>query len=261
MHGDPDGDPRRDAGVSQMFSKRGAKGSGALDMPETVEQASMGSEGYPKDFAVGALRERRLLMALRSMGIALSAAIIVVIVQAFLLVSLFPLKEIRPFLVQVSNEGSVVASIKPIQDTFEAKDILTEKLVREYVINRHEILRSDVIMQERWGADFYLGVTTERDEYRRFREQVTPVLTEIRQQGAARRAEILSVSAVRVGEVYIVDFRSTSYDQNDKIVDERIYTATLEVDFRSLNDLTREQMLINPTGFTVVNYSLAEKDQ
>ena len=53
----------------------------------------------------------------------------------------------------VQDEGSVVASIKPLQDTFQAKDLLTEKLVREYIVNRNEIVRSDAVMKERWGSD------------------------------------------------------------------------------------------------------------
>lgn len=245
-----------------MFGKaRKGKASVEDGIPETIEAAETGSNGYPENFRISALRERRLLMAIRGISFALIVAMILNVVQAFTLVSLMPLKEIRPFLVQVAEEGTLVAAIQPIQDTFEARDVLTEKLVREYVVNRHEILRSTPVMQQRWSPSGYLGTTTDRQEYNRFREQITPVLEEIQNQDAARRATIISVSAVTAGRVYIVDFRSTSYDQNDNVIDERVYTATLEVEFRPLADLTREQMLINPTGFTVVHYSLAEKDQ
>jgi type IV secretory pathway component VirB8 len=231
------------------------------DLPGTVEQASSSSEGYPKDFSVGALRERRLLMSLRVVSICLFGALTVCIVQTFLLVSLFPLKEVRPFLVQVVDAGTIAHSIKPIEDTFEAKDVLTEKLVREYLVNRHEILRSDPVMQNRWSKGGYMGVTTASDEYSRFVSSVMPSLDQIRAQGAERRVKIVGVNAVRVGQVYIADFESVSFDRRDQEVDKRTYTATIEIDFRPLKDLTREQMLINPTGFTVVNFSLAEKDQ
>lgn len=231
------------------------------DIPRNVEASEEGSRGYPENFRISALRERRLLMAIRGVSFALIIAVILNVVQAFLLVSLMPLKEVRPFLVQVAEEGTLVAAIQPIQDTFEAKDVLTEKLVREYVVNRHEILRSQPVMQRRWSPSGHLGMTTAEGEYNRFREQITPVLEEIRSRDAMRRATIISVSTVTSGEVYIVDFRSTSYDQNDNVIDQRVYTATLEVGFRPLDNLIREQMIINPTGFTVVNYSLAEKDQ
>jgi len=183
----------------------------AEDLPATVEAATSGGEGYPKDYAVGSLRERRLLMALRSVSIAAILGLILNIVQAFAIVSLFPLKEIRPFLVQVAEEGTVVAAVRPIQDTFDAKTLLTEKLVREYVVNRHEILRSDTVMTSRWSPSGYLGMTTSPNEYSRFRNQVGPVLEQIRGLDAQRRATVLSVSAINES-VYIVDFRSESFN-------------------------------------------------
>ncbi len=230
-------------------------------LPNTVEEAGEGSKGYPESYSIGALKERRLLMSLRTVGFCLLASVTLNITQTYVLVSVLPLKEIRPFLVQIVDEGSVAASIKPIQDTFEAKDMLTEKLVRDYVINRHEILRSEAVMATRWRGDGIVGTMTDPREYRRFRDSVTDVFEQIKAQDASRRASIVSVSAVTAGKIYIVDFRSTSYDASDRIVNETVYTATLEIDFRQLNQLSREEMLINPTGFTVVNYSLARKDQ
>lgn len=237
------------------------KGKAGSDIPPTVEEASEGSPGYVRDYAVGSLRERRLLMSLRAVSMALFGSICICLVLAFLLVSLMPMKEVRPFLVQVSDTGDVVAAIRPIQDTFEAKDILTEKLVREYVTNRHEILRSTEVMTERWARDRYMGITTSRDEYTRFVNAMDGTLNAIREAGAERRVRILSANAVELGKLYVVDFSSRSFDRRGELVDSRIYTATIEIDFRPLKDLTREQMLINPTGFTVVAYSLAEKNQ
>jgi len=243
-----------------MFKRKAMASKTASMLPKTVEEATSGSSGYPGEIHVSALRERRLLMALRGISFAMIMSIVVNAVLVFIIVSLFPLKEIRPFLVQVAEEGALVAAIRPIQNTFEAKDLLTEKLVREYVVNRHEILRSDSVMQTRWKPSGYIGTTTDPQEYSRFRAQIAPVIDEVRARDAQRRADIISVSAVSVGMIYIVDFRSTSFNQNDDVVDERIYTATIEIAFRPLANLTRDQMMINPTGFTVVNYSLAEKN-
>lgn len=243
-----------------LFRTRKNKPS-VSEIPQTVTDAEKGSGGYPEGFRISALRERRLLMAMRGLSFALILTVLLNVIQGFLLVSLMPMKEIQPFLVQVAREGTLVAAIQPIKDTFEAKDVLTEKLVREYVVKRHEILRSNAVMQKRWSPSGYLGVTTSNDEYSRFRQRVSPVLEEIRSRDAKRRATILSINAVTVGEIYIVDFRSTSYNQNDDIIEETVYTANIEIGFRPLKNLTREQMIINPTGFTVINYSLAEKGQ
>lgn len=226
-----------------------------------MEEATDGTAGYPADYAVSSLRERRLLLSLRIVSFSLILAMMVVMVLSFVLMSLVPLKEVRPFLVQVNEEGSVAASIRPIQDEFDAMDILTEKLVREYVVNRNEVLRSDTVMQDRWSEDGYLGTTTESAEYRRFVNRVSDQLANIRRLDGQTRVQILSVSAVRAGKVYVVDYRLISYDGNDKIVDDRVYTATLDITFRKITGLSRAQMLINPTGFTVLSHTIAEKNQ
>jgi type IV secretory pathway component VirB8 len=231
------------------------------ELPDSMEKATQGTTGYPGDFSVSSLRERRLLLSLRIVTTSLILALTLATVLAFLLVSMMPLKEVRPFLVQIADEGSVAASIKPLRDTFDARDVLTEKLVREYVINRNEIVRSDAVMQDRWSERGYLGTTTTQSEYRRFVRRVSDKLDDIRRLDGQTRVQILGVSAVRAGHVYVVDYRSTSYNGQDDIVDDRVYTATLEIEFRNISGLTREQMLLNPTGFTVISHTIAEKNK
>lgn len=226
-----------------------------------MEDATDGSSGYPASHRIESLRERRLLMSLRVVSIGLFSSLLFNTALVFLIVSLLPLQKTTPFLVKVQDEGSVVASIKPIQDTFRAKDLLTEKLVREYVVNRNEIVRSDAIMKDRWGQNGYLGTTTDQAEYKRFVAKVTPQLDQIRRLGGEIRIKVLSVSAVTSGKVYVVDYRATSYDSNDKVVDEHLYTATLEIAFRPLKNMTKDQLLIDPTGFTVVSQTIADKQQ
>lgn len=198
---------------------------------------------------------------MRIVTISLVMSIILSTVLAFILVSLLPLKEVRPFLVQVADQGSIVASIRPIQDTFDAKDVLTEKLVREYVTIRNEVVRSDDVMRDRWSKSGYLGSMTDGAEYSRFVNRVASKLEDIRRLDGQTRVEILGVSAVRTGKVYVVDYRLTSYDARDEIVDERVYTATIEIAFRSISGLTKDEMLMNPTGFTVLSHTIAEKNQ
>jgi type IV secretory pathway component VirB8 len=244
-----------------MLKLKGKKKDPGSDLPGTVEEATSGTTGYPGDVRVTALRERRLLMALRGISLGLIISVVLNTVLAFIIVSMLPLKEIRPFLVQIAEEGTLVAAVRPIQDTFEAKDLLTEKLVREYVVNRHEILRSNSVMTSRWSPSGYVGTTTAPDEYRRFRGNAASTIEQIRERDGQRRASITAVNTISAGRIYLVEFTSTFYDQNDKILDQKNYTATIEIGFRQLTNMTREQMMINPTGFTVISYSLAEKDQ
>lgn len=231
-----------------------------VDLPDTVEEAQTGGEGYQKEFGAASIRERRLVFSLRAMALCLFLAISLNLVQGFLLVSLFPLKEVRPFLVQVAQEGSIVAAIKPIQDTYDAKDLLTERLVREYVVVRSEVLRSDEVMKYRWNpSGGYMGATTDGDELKRFIEQNTEVIKQIRAEGGEIRAEILSVNPISAGRVYVVDFRLKTFDANGRQISDDVYTATLDVEYRPMTGLTHDEMLMNPTGFTVTNYTISKK--
>jgi type IV secretory pathway component VirB8 len=231
------------------------------DLPNTVRDAEEKGKVIPESFHISSLRERRLLIALRSVSISLIVAIMLNVILSLVIFSLVPLKEVRPFLVRIADENSVVATIRPIQDTFEAIDILTEQLVREYVLNRHEILRSNDVMAERWSEGGYVRMTSSPAEYRRFITNVSTLLEDIRREDGIAQATILSVVPITEGKSYVVDFRLTTRDRADNIVQDVLYTSTMEISFLPLTGLTRDQMLINPTGFTVTSYSIAEKTQ
>jgi type IV secretion system protein VirB8 len=230
-------------------------------LPRTVEDAEEKGLVLPEKYHVAALRERRLLIALRSVSIGLMGAIFLNLALVMTLYALLPLKEVRPFLVRVMDESSVVADVRPIEDTIDARELLTEKLVREFVLVRHELLRSDDVMRARWGGTGQLAMMTTPAEYRRFTTAIADILEQVRQLDAETLVTIVSVVPITVNKSYVVDFRLTTYDRENRISSDLIYTATMEIEYRTLTDMTREQLLINPTGFTVTSYTLAEKDQ
>ena len=212
--------------------KAPAKSRKKSALPGTVEGATEGSKGYPDSYHVDSLRERRLLMSLRVVGFGLSMSLIVNCVLVLALFTMIPLKEVRPFLVQVAEEGSIVGGIKPIPDRFDSMEILTESLVREYIVKRNEVLRSTAIMRLRWGPEGFIGVTTASDEYSRFRNNVTSRLQEVRRERGEIRVEILGVRAQTPGQLYFVDFETKFYDRDNNIISQSEYTAQIEVGYR-----------------------------
>ena len=230
-------------------------------LPPTVEDAEKQDTILPKSYYTHSLLERRLLLAVRMMTIGFILVTCLAIILGLTLFSLLPLKEVRPFLVRVMDEGTVVADVRPIESTFDAQSLLTEKLVRDYVAIRHEILRSTDVMAQRWSEFGQMGMMSSVEEYDRFRLAVAPLLEQIRQEGAQSLVTILSVVPITEGRSYVVDFRLTTYDDQDRITDDSVYTATIEVEYQSYSNRTRNELLINPTGFTVVAYSVAEKSQ
>lgn len=230
-------------------------------LPKTVSAAEETGESIPQTYHVAALRERRLLISLRAVSIGLIVSLFLSTTLGLVIFTLVPLKQVQPFLVRVMDEGTVVADVRPIENTFEAKELLTEKLVRDYVAVRHEILRTNDVMQQRWSGSGQLAMMSSDAEYGRFVSTVTPLLEEIRRLDGQSLVTILSVVPITAGRSYVVDFRQTTYNDQDIIAEDRVYTATLEVEYRPLTGKTRDQLLINPTGFTVVAYSVAEKTQ
>lgn len=243
-----------------MF-KKAARSKMKDPLPKTVGAAETSNGMIPENYHVGALRERRLLIALRAVSIGLIVALLLNVTLSMVIYTLVPLKEVRPFLVRVMDEGTVVADVQPIQNTFDAQELLTEKLVRDYVAIRHEILRSNDVMQQRWSASGQLARMSTAVEYQRFVSTVTPLLEDIRRLDGQSLVTIVSVVPITQGSSYVIDFRLTTYDNQDRIAEDRVYTATLEVDYIALTGMSRDQLLINPTGFTVVAYSVAEKTQ
>jgi len=244
-----------------MAWKRSSASQRKDPLPSTAQEAEETDKVLTQDYFVQSLRERRQIFALRALSIGLILMTFLSLALAMVIFALLPLKEVRPFLVRVMDEGSVVADVRPIQDTFEAQELLTEKLVREYILSRHEILRSNDVMRARWSAEGQVAMTSSPEEYRRFNTAVAPLLESIRREDGEALATIMSVVPITSGRSYVVDFRLTTYDRENRVVQDAVYTATMEIEYRQLTGMSREQLLINPTGFTVIAYSLAEKTQ
>jgi len=241
--------------------KRSVRNKAKDPLPKTVGSTEAMEGVIPETYHIAALRERRLLISLRAVSIGLIVSLFLNATLSLVIFTLVPLKEVQPFLVRVMDEGTVVADVRPIQNTFEAQELLTEKLVRDYVAIRHEILRSNDVMKQRWSGAGQMAMMSSANEYSRFLGTVTPLLEEIRRLDGQSLVTILSVVPITQGRSYVVDFRLTTYNDKDVIAEDRVYTATIEVEYRSLTGRTRDQLLINPTGFTVVAYSVAEKTQ
>lgn len=233
----------------------------SVDVADGVESAATAGETVFGHYNVQTLREKRMTMALRSVSFGLFGSILLNLVLGFVIVGLFPLKEVRPFLVQLADEGRIAAAINPIQDVFDAKDILTEKLVREYVVSRLEVVRSDEVLRARWGAKGMIGLMSATDEYDRFVDEVEAKVNAIRELNGEVRAEIVNVTPIKIGSTYVVDARVTTFNERNRQLGEPIEIAvTLDIDFLPLTGLTYEQLLINPTGFTVLNFLISEKN-
>ena len=218
------------------------------------------SGAYPGRYDVPALKERRYLWTARLFASIAIASIIANVSLSMAIFGLTPLKEVRPYLVQFAESSDVVSTIRPITKTMEGLDLLTGSLVREYVILRNTVVRSQEEMQRRWALGGKLHLMTQREAYNTFVNTITPLLDDLRRNDMTQEVRIVSVSAFRTNRLYQVDFTVVRRDRHEQIVSEQDYVATLEVTYEP-KSVTGDQIYLNPTGFTVLNYTLARKAQ
>ena len=214
---------------------------------------------------LSALGERKALYLSRILGWCLIVSLTVNCALAFSFSALLPLKEVRPYLVNLAEEKNVVSLIRPITDEMKASALLSESLIRQYINFRFSFVPSEAEMKRRWGLNGYMEINSTEDEYERFLREVTSVYQSAKKQGYQRDVEILNVTQLNDLGIFSFEIKTRLYTRakNDKgmplknIV--KYYNGSVEVKYEE-KELTHEQALLSPTGFTVVNFNFSEKN-
>lgn len=227
------------------------------DVQQMAGDKNLPPDEYPVRFDTPSQRERRYLWTSRLLALVASLSMLLNLTLGWALIALFPLKEVRPFLVQFADQGNVVATVRPFMAEMEGKEAMSEKLVREYVNLRHEIVRSNALMEIRWAKGGYIDLMTEAREYERFLQQVSPVFEELRRNDVTQEIKITAANAITPNRLYRVEFESIGRDSKNIEISRQRYVATLEVTYETEIKVTYEQRLINPTAFKVLNYTLS----
>lgn len=202
---------------------------------------------------------RRMRFSARLFATVASASLFSNVVLAATLFALAPLKERVPYLVQILDKDSVVATIEPVRDTAPGIERLTESLAREYVRYRNEIVRSQQEMERRWGPNGILPLMQSPQESANFVRGIVSVYKELKEQDVTREIRILSSSQLSRLSIYQVEFEAIERDAKDQVIRRALYLATLEVTYEPKRIQGAEASFLNPTGFTVISYSVAEK--
>lgn len=226
-------------------------------LPTRMEDATTGSEGFVATTRTMAVSEIRNLKTIRVVSVGFFGSLALNFLLVAGLITIMPLKEVRPYLVSVAEEGSILATVKPLNTELQGAQLIIESLVRTYVKQRYEVLRSKSLMTERWAPGGYIDRHSEGSEYKRFMERAREALTTILDNDGQRTVDIKSVSKYQ--GAYLVDYTATTYDAADRAISKRDYSAVLELEFRKQESLDINERYINPTGFTIVSAQITEK--
>lgn len=263
---------------------RTKSGTGSFDLrgAEADAMAERSTVDYPIGRDVPGLPDRRAAWSARLLAVLLLASIILNIVLGMAIVTLLPLKEIRPFLVQVADERNVFVAIRPIEEItapqadgrqgvpIAGMELLTQQLLGEYVRYRHEIVRSTAVMEQRWLQGGILSMMSTQDEFARFQAATAPIFQEMRQNDVTQEVIIESINLQRrfipgpspqqsqPGSA-LIQFRLIGRAADARVITDRSWNAIIEFGFYPIERIPASRRFLNPTGFVVTNYTLAER--
>jgi type IV secretory pathway component VirB8 len=146
--------------------------------------------------------------------------------------------------------------IEPFTKGTNGFEIMTEMLVRDYVLARHEVVLDEGELRRRWGGQGMIAHRSDAEEYRRFVAETAPKFDEIRQRRLVRSVLIHRVSKIADG-FWQVEF-STVDTQNGNQVAENAWVASLTVHYVP-TQVVWEDRYMNPLGFVVTGYSVTAR--
>lgn len=251
---------------------------------------------FPAEVDSNPSRERAQERALRAVSLVAIVAGMMCIALIMMIITLFPLQKVYPYLVTFKDQDNQVVSIEPM--SIEAPGMLyaTEDNVRDYVIQRHTFVPIVATMSAQWGADSRLAARTTPDLYAKFADAARSETERMMTAGYARTLDINSVNRI-AADTWQVGF--TTYDalptnagtlsaapftagqpgspvtgpapapgtsafaaaqeqaqQTVERTNNQTWIATMRVDYLPQN-VTYDKRLLNPLGFTVTDYSVS----
>ena len=182
-----------------------------------------------------------------------------VIALVCLIITLFPLKEVRPMLVTFKDKGDQIVRIEPIIRNEKATTLLMETLSRQYVTLRETIdLQTEDL---RWK---HLSLMTGPQLNEEFLSLMKPEnqdspFKKRQEEQVTREIQILSSTSLAPSAPNIFQVEWISHDRHKgQIIGQGHWVSTLTVSLEP-QEVSIENQYINPIGFTVTHYTLAQK--
>lgn len=211
---------------------------------------------YPADVHVPPLEGRRYLWTSRAFAIGMYLSLLLNIIMATALSIAWNLKEVVPMLVQFDEKKDTFVRILPIQKDMPGVQLMTEKLVGEYVKMREEVVLNEAEMKERY-SNYILNRTT-ADEYRRFIQQKSGAYKAFVEGEITRKVDIENVDLTPKG-YYTVDYVTHDFNTDQDEIASRKWRAFITVDYLP-RTVAYSERFVNPLGFQVTRYSVNQRD-
>ena len=212
---------------------------------------------YPAERDVPALEGRRYLWTARAFAIGMFLSLCLNIVLGSALAGLSPLVRVEPMLLTFKDKGEQIVKVEPFSKGTAGFELMTEMLVRDYVLARQEVVLDEGEMRRRWGGEGLVAHRSDADEYRRFVAETAPKFEEVRRKRLVRTVAIHRVSKIAEG-YWQVEFSTSDFDAADRKIDEGLWVASMTITYVK-REISWEDRYMNPLGFVVLSYSVTAR--
>lgn len=245
------------------FSALGRKRSGAIVGAAVIQGDSQAPITdrlgvYPAERDVPALEGRRYLWIARAFAIGMFLSLCLNVVQGVAIGALSPLVRVEPMLVTFKDRNEQIVKIEPFERGTSGFELMTEALVRDYVLSRHEIVLDESELRRRWGGRGIVAHRSSSEEYTRFVSETAPKYDEIRQKRLMRTVTVHRVSKIADG-YWQVEFATQDFVGGVTKIGEQRWVASLTVGYVP-REVSWEDRYMNPLGFIVTGYSVAAEE-
>lgn len=210
---------------------------------------------YPSERDVPALEGRRYLWIARAFAIGMFLSLCLNVVLGIAIGTLSPLIRVEPMLVTFKERSEQIVKIEPFERGTSGFELMTEALVRDYVLSRHEIVLDEAEMRRRWGGKGMVSHRSSAEEYARFVAETAPKYDESRQLRLMRTVAVHRVSKIADG-YWQVEFTTQDFANGASKLAEQHWVASLTITYAP-REVSWEDRYMNPLGFLVTGYSVA----
>ena len=246
--------PKQQPSVKDPAEEKNPAKSGVAG---SVKKAAVGRDNVSdQELSVDLLRERRYLWTARAFAIVSAVALCVNLVLLITIAHLMPLKRVEPFLLTFQNRDEQVVRIRPLSKDMQAEDVISEAMIRQYVLLRNTMISDVDEMAFRWGPEGPLRWMSSSQVFNQFRKTVKDWLARIKLEGLTREVRIESVVRNQnTWLVYIVT-RDMLPEAEEPAISRWRIRLSVKYFAKEQREVKYVNRLKNPLGFAVDKYAI-----
>lgn len=212
---------------------------------------------YPERVHVAAMPERRYLWTSRILVVMAGISMSLTMMLSLVVYLMLPQKTVAPRLLQINKYFSQLELVPRSEARIRATDLLAEQHITDYIILRNTITNDYDELLSRWGKGEIVYWYSSRSVFEAFyKSDVRFNIMQFREKGLQRFVKIEWVRPLTMG-LWQAQYLTMDVLPGVEKVDTKIWRATMRIAFMRVELPKKEDMIKNPFGFVVRNYSLS----